>query len=77
MKYKILKEIHNGQNAAFNKNCIENNYAFDVVVDGTKYEISPCRLAGYFYGGEAYSSGMNESEMPQFTADEIRNFSKK
>lgn len=75
LKNKILKELHNhnSKNFAFYKKCIVNNYAFDVVVDGIKYEIHPCAYGRYCNGGEAYAKELYESEMPEFTEEELLN----
>ena len=52
LKCELEKAINESN---FCKQCYQKNYAFDVVVNGRKFEIRPARLSGYYAGVVAYS----------------------
>lgn len=39
-KYKLMNAINNSK---FAKQCFDNNYAFDITIDGVTYEVCPVR----------------------------------
>ena len=39
-KYKLMNAINNSK---FTKQCFNNNYAFDITIDGITYEVCPVR----------------------------------
>ena len=56
---KIQKAIANSKFAC---NCVDNDYAFDIIVEGVKLEIRPCRWS-YCNGGDvAHAKGWSDSE---------------
>lgn len=71
-KPAILNELKNGAKHDFYVDCLKNDCAFDVVVDGTKYEIGPWRYHYLNGGAEAiFKEAESESCYPQFDEDEI------
>ena len=39
-KYTLMNAINNSK---FAKQCFDNNYAFDITIDGVTYEVCPVR----------------------------------
>ena len=56
---KIQKAIANSK---FARNCVDNDYAFDTVVDGVKLEIRPYRWRYCDDGAVAHAKGWSDSE---------------
>ena len=56
---KIQKAIANSKFAC---NCVDNDYAFDIIVEGVKLEITPCRWSYYNGGAVAHAKGWSDSE---------------
>ena len=56
---KIQKAIANSKFAC---NCVDNDYAFDIIVEGVKLEIGPCRWSYYNGGAVAHAKGWSDSE---------------
>ena len=56
---KIQKAIANSK---FASNCVDNDYAFDIVVEGVKLEIRPCRWSYCNGGAVAHAKGWSDSE---------------
>ena len=56
---KIQKTIANSKFAC---NCVDNDYAFDIVVDGVKLEIRPYRWKYCDDGAVAHAKGWSDSE---------------
>ena len=70
-KLLILRELKTGAKREFYKECLRNDYAFDVVADGVKYEFGPCRRS-YWTGAEAtYPRAENSYCYPEFDWDEL------
>lgn len=46
--------------------CVDNDYAFDIVVEGVKLEIRPCRWSYCDGGAVAHANGWRESENIEF-----------
>ena len=55
---KIQKAIANSKFAC---TCVDNDYAFDIVVEGVKLEIRPIRWT-YSDGAVAHAKGWSDSE---------------
>ena len=71
-KPAILNELKNGAKHDFYVDCLKNDCAFDVEVDGTKYEFRPWRWRYLNGGGEAmFNEAESDSCYPQFEEDEI------
>lgn len=71
-KPAILNELKHGAKHDFYVDCLKTNRAFDVVVDGTKYEIGPCRYHYLCGGAEAMFRGAESDYCyPQFNENEI------
>jgi hypothetical protein len=71
-KPAILNELKNGAKHDFYVDCLKNDCAFDVEVDGTKYEFRPWRYHYLNGGGEAmYRGAESDFCYPQFDEDEI------
>lgn len=56
---KIQKEIANSKFAC---NCVGNDYAFDIIVEGVKLEIRPYRRKYCDNGAVAHAKGWSDSE---------------
>ena len=56
---KIQKTIANSKFAC---NCVDNDYAFDIVVEGVKLEIRPYRWKYCDDGAVAHAKGWSDSE---------------
>ena len=57
--YKIQKAIASSN---FARNCICNDYAFDLVVEGVKLEIRPYRWKYFDDGAVAHAKGWRDSD---------------
>ena len=68
-KAKILNELKNGKEREFYKNCYMKDHAFDVVVDGMKFEIHPYGLE-YWRGAEAVNLN-GDFQRINFTDEEL------
>ena len=56
---KIQKAIANSKFAC---NCVDNDYAFDIVIEGVKLEIRPYRWKYCDDGAVAHAKGWSDSE---------------
>ena len=56
---KIQKAIANSKFAC---NCVDNDCAFDIVAEGVKLEIRPCRWSYCNGGAVAHAKGWSDSE---------------
>lgn len=68
----ILRELKTGTKREFYKECLRNDYAFDIEAGGVKYEFGPCRRSYYLGGAEAtYDHAENCYCYPEFDWDEL------
>ena len=55
-KYKLMNAINNSK---FAKHCFDNDYAFDITIDGVTYEVCPERWT-YDNGISLYNKSTRE-----------------
>lgn len=81
IKQKIINEIKNGEKKDYYQACIKRGCAFDIVVDGHKYEFRPSMFSRYEdnayaeYGATAWSKDktyeFKSSELEFVLAEEL------